>query len=80
MHHPWIYPTTTLLEVFEAVQRNEMVERSCIDLRTGSFRPGWPSILTKLTVVEIAMLQDLSWWGHHMEHRLTQLTDVRRTS
>lgn len=80
MQKTWISTTATLLAIFDAVQEQGSVERSGIDRRTGSFRPGWPVILTRLTAMEAAMLQDLAWWGPQMERRLTQLTDVRTTT
>ena len=80
MYESWLPGTTTLLAVFEAAQGNGAVERSRIDRRSGCVSPGWPGMLTRLSSVEAAMLQDLAWWGPQMEGRLTQLTDVRTTA
>ncbi|MBA5870419.1 MAG: hypothetical protein GDA68_10545 [Nitrospira sp. CR2.1] len=73
----WITGGTTLLAVFEAVRECRTVERSGVDPRTGAFRRGWPEIVAQLTPVDAALLQDVPWWGPQMEHRLTQLTEVR---
>lgn len=77
MQKPWISDGTALLAVFEALKGNGSAERSSIDRRTGSCRQGWSEILVRLSTVEAALLQDLSWWGPGMEGRLRQLTDVR---
>ncbi|CAE6730027.1 MAG: hypothetical protein H8K06_17965 [Nitrospira sp.] len=76
MPKPWITGATTLLAVLEAARECRTVERSGVDPRTGAFRQGWPEIVAQLSSVDVAMLQDIPWWGPQMERRLTQLTDV----
>ena len=80
MSKPWITGATTLLAVFEAVRECCIVERSGVDPHTGVFRQGWPEILARLSPLDAAMLQDISWWGPQMERRLTQLTDARNVT
>jgi hypothetical protein len=46
------------------------------DRRTGSYSRREFGLLTGLSAVEAAMLQDLTWWGPRMEHRLQQMTDA----
>ena len=77
MQEPWISAAPTLLAVFEAVRENGSFERSSIDRRTGSFRQGWTDLLFRVSPMEAAMLQDLTWWGPRMEDRLKELTYVQ---
>jgi hypothetical protein len=80
MQRAWISNTTALVALFDAAQGHTAGERSSLDRRTGSFRQGWPDILTKLTAREAAMLQDLTWWGPQMKQRLVQLAHVHTTN
>ncbi len=80
MQRAWFSGTSTLAALFEAAQGSAVAERSCLDRRTGSFRDGWSDILTRLSPVEAAMLQDFTWWGPQMQRRLGQLTDVQATT
>lgn len=73
----WIAGTSTLLAVFQAMRGNPSAEPQLHDRRTGSFSQRWPGVLTGLSAVEAAMLQDLTWWGSLMESRLKQMTDPR---
>ncbi|MBI4003240.1 MAG: hypothetical protein HY348_15850 [Nitrospira defluvii] len=77
MQKPWISGGATLLAIFQAIRGNGSIERSLLDRRTGSFSQRWPGVLTGLSAVEAALLQDLTWWGPLMESRLQQLTGSR---
>jgi hypothetical protein len=37
--------------------------------------PSWPGALTRLSGIEAALLQDLTWWGPVMEDRLHRWSD-----
>ncbi len=80
MKRPWISGTTTLIALFDVTQGNLAAERSCVDRRTGFYRQGWSDLLIRLSPLEAAMLQDFSWWGPQMKHRLVQLTGVHTTT
>lgn len=80
MKRPWISNTTTLMAIFEAAQGHAVAERSSVDRRTGSFRQGWSDLVTRLSPREVAMLQDLTWWGPQMKQRLVQLAHVQTTT
>jgi hypothetical protein len=73
----WIAGTSTLLAAFQAMRGDPSAEPQPRDRRTGSFSQRWPGVLTGLSAVEAAMLQDLTWWGPLMESRLKQMTDTR---
>ncbi len=77
MQEPWISGGSTLLAIFQAVRGNGSIEQCSLDQRTGSFSQRWPGVLTRLSTVEAAMLQDLTWWGPLMESRLKQLAGFR---
>ena len=66
-----------MLAIFQAIRGNGSIEQSLLDCRRESFSQRWPGVLTRLSAVEAAMLQDLTWWGPLMESRLQQLTGSR---
>ena len=77
MQEPWISDGSTLLAIFRAVRGNGSIERFLLDRQTGSFSQCWPGVLTGLSPVEAALLQDLTWWGPLMESRLRQMMGSR---
>ncbi|WHZ22118.1 MAG: hypothetical protein OJF47_001230 [Nitrospira sp.] len=72
----WIAGTSTLLAVFQAMRGDPPIDPQPRNRRTGPFSQRWPGVLTGLSSVEAAMLQDLTWWGPLMEHRLKQMADI----
>lgn len=72
----WIAGTSTLLAVFRAMRGEPSAEPQGRDRRTGSYSRQEFGLLTELSAVEAAMLQDLAWWGPCMENRLQQMTET----
>ena len=77
MQESWISGGSSLLAIFQAIRGNESNDQSPMAGRPGSFSQHWPGVLTKLSPVEAALLQDLRWWGPLMESRLQQLAGSR---
>jgi len=77
MQESWISGGSSLLAIFQAIRGNESIDRSPMAGRPSSFSQHWPGVLTKLSPVEAALLQDLLWWGPLMESRLQQLARSR---
>lgn len=72
MQETWISGGSSLLAIFQAIQDDGSFGRSSLN-RRGSFSQQWPGVLTNLSSVEVALLQDLFWWGPLMESRLQKL-------
>ncbi len=76
MHKSWIVGGATLLSIFQAERGTGWIACSSFEQRTNLNGPRWPKVLSGLTAVEAALLQDVAWWGPVMESRLQQLAGV----
>lgn len=75
----WATSAGSLLDVVAEVRGRRTgsgLSRLCHS-RTRAVGPSWPGVLTRLSGIEAALLQDVMWWGPVMEERLHQWSDER---
>jgi hypothetical protein len=68
----WATSAASLLDVV-AELRGRPTEAGLSRLSRGRIRaagPAWPGVLTRLSGIEAALLQDVMWWGPVMEEQL----------
>lgn len=65
-----------LLTAFQAVHEMRSIEGFLPDHQRELLPQQWADILTRLSPVEAALLQDFAWWGPLMNQRLRQLSDI----
>jgi hypothetical protein len=69
----WDSSTVPLLHVLRELNEGSFAETNFIraaEQGVASVGPSWPGALSRLRGLEVALLQDLPWWGPIMERRL----------
>ena len=69
----WDSSTVPLLQVLRELNGGSFAETNLIRAAqkgVPSVGPSWPEALSRLRGMEVALLQDLPWWGPLMERRL----------
>jgi hypothetical protein len=69
----WDSSTVPLLQVLGELNEGSFAETNFIraaEKGVASVSPAWPGALSRLRGLEVALLQDLRWWGPIMERWL----------
>ena len=64
-----------LLAAFQAARGVTSIERPVANPRPEVLSRTWQDILTRISPVEAALLQDFDWWSPLMEERLQHLSN-----
>jgi hypothetical protein len=71
----WDSSTVPLLQVLRELNEGSFAETNFIrgaEIGVASIAPSWPGTLSRLRGLEVALLQDVPWWGPIMERCLRE--------